>query len=533
MRFNKQFGDHSLEVLAAHESNDQTTKVGFASKSKAIVPDLVDLNNFVIVSSPPGSYTDEVVLESYFSQISYNYDGKYYLTGSFRRDGSSRFVKDKWGNFGSVGIGWIASKEGFLSNSSFINFLKFKGSYGLVGEQAGVGLYPGYNTFDPANLNDEISLSPRDNGNPDLTWETSKMFQAGVEFTLGDVLEGGVDYYIKNTDNLLFDRRVPPSQGIAIITVNDGQLRNSGLEFSLTGHLIDTPDFKLDLSLNGEVLDNEITQMPIEPSENAPKYIDDSNSPYAYSEGRSIFDFYLREWAGVDPSDGTPMWFKYYDDVNGNNLFDTGEGIGDDPNNGTESIVEFLAENPDANIKKETTKDYADATQVYVNKSAIPKVRGAFRLGGNYKNFSFGAQFLYSLGGYAYDFQYATLMNNRQVGNGNWHTDIRNRWQQPGDVTDVPRLSDNADTNTASSSSRFLVKSDFLSLNNLQVGYTIPSRFIEDSGISKVNISLSGDNLFLASTRKGYNPSTSESGSSNQYRYSPLSTFTLGVRVTF
>src|SRR5690606_6641430 len=171
------------------------------------------------------------------------------------------------------------------------SFLKLKASYGITGDEEGVGYYSGFDTFDLGFLAGGISISARGNGNPELTWETSKMFQTGVEFSLGTYFEGAVDYYIKNTDNLIFDRRVGPSQGIALITVNDGELRNSGLEFNFTGHLINTEDFQLDVNINGTHINNEITTMPIEPSTGEPRILDTSAPRYGYSKGSSIYDF--------------------------------------------------------------------------------------------------------------------------------------------------------------------------------------------------------------------------------------------------
>jgi hypothetical protein len=232
----------------------------------------------------------------------------------------------------------------------------------------------------------------------------------------------------------------------------------------------------------------------------------------------------MREWAGVDPSNGTGMWYMYYDDKNDNNLFDTGDVK-------IASYEEYLSLNPTAIVEKTTTKAYADASLSYIGKSAIPKVRGAFRLSGTFKNFDISTQLLYSWGGYSVDYAYAQLMNNSQVGNNNFHIDIRDRWQFPGDITDVPRLSDNYDTNVSSTSTRFLTKSDFLSLNNVMVGYTMPKKYSQELGLANVNIWLSADNLFLFTSRKGFNPTTSETGSTDTYTYSPLTTFTMGVRV--
>lgn len=537
LRFQKQFGRHGIEALVAHESNDFTFKNFSASKSGVVVPGIDDLSNYIIVASPPNSYTDTSTLESYFAQLNYNLDNKYYLTGSVRRDGSSRFVNKKWGTFGSVGLSWIASKESFLENADFLDFLKVKASYGVLGDQGdSSNLYPGYNTFDVSNLNDEISISPRLNGNPDLTWETSKMFQVGIESNLFGFLEANIDYYVKNTDNLLFNRRVGPSEGISSITVNDGQLRNSGLEFDIDATIIDKADYKFNIAINGEFLSNEITTMPLDPATGLPKILDTSTG-FGFSEGRSIFDFYMREYAGVDAADGTAMWFRYYDDVNNNGILDTGDVTDWVPANGANntsaSLVEYETLVPGSNIKRTTTKSYAEATEVYVNKSAIPKLRGAIRLSGKIKNFDISTQLLYSLGGYSYDGAYASLMHNSTVGSNNWSVDIEDRWQNPGDVTDVPRLSDGLDTNGNSFSTRFLTKSDYISLNNVRIGYTIPKAFFQSSGVDDINVSVSGDNLFLLSSRKGFNPSTSETGASNRYTYSPLSTITLGLRVKF
>ncbi|MCH4551531.1 SusC/RagA family TonB-linked outer membrane protein [Aestuariibaculum lutulentum] len=536
LRYKKQFGDHSFEVLGAHESQEYTLKQTSQSKALVVVDGLLELDNFLFNLSPPSGFSEGTTLESYFSQINYDYKDKYYLTASIRTDGSSRFINDKWGTFGSVGAAWVASNEDFLK-SDFLTFLKLKTSYGITGDQDGISYYDGYDTYNTSNVGG-IAISPADNGNPDLTWETSKMFQAGLEFSLGTFLDGNIDYYQKRTVDQFFDRRVGPSAGIAIIKVNDGELTNQGLEFDLTTHLVDTKNFKLNLGFNGEILANKLTAMPIDPATGAPKYLDNSATYYGYSEGRSIFDFYMREWAGVDPADGSPMWYQYYDDKNDNGILDSGEGDfsvvdGDEPNQ-TGSIVEYEKRVADANIKKTTTHTYADATQVYVNKSAIPDLRGAFRLGASLKNWTFSTQFTYSIGGWAYDAQYGELMSDRfgTLGN-NYHSDIADRWMQPGDITNVPRLSDGYDQNSTATSTRFLTKTDYIALNNAMIGYNFPQKFLADSGISSVNIWASGDNLFVKSAREGFNPTTSETGNTGRRLYAPLTTFTMGVRVKF
>lgn len=353
------------------------------------------------------------------------------------------------------------------------------------------------------------------------------MVQVGVDFRLGTYLTGTVEYYVKNTENLIFQRRVGPSNGYALITVNDGKLRNQGIEFDLTAHLVKKRDFFLDLGINGEHFKNKITKMPIDPSTNKSKAID-VQSPFGWAEGHSIYDFYVRDFAGVDPTDGTSTWVVYYQDLNGDKQYNVGEEVKD--------LEDFYANNPTlvGTLLTATTKTYANATQYYIGKSALPTVRGAINLNMGYKGIELSVQFLYSVGGYGYDGAYAVLMGNGLVGGNNWHTDIANRWQKPGDVTDVPRISNNADANVNSVSSRFITKASYLNLNNVRIGYSLPESVLKRQKIAnKVTVFVSGDNLWLLSARKGFNPSTAESGASDMYRYSPLSTITVGLNARF
>ncbi|RYC51948.1 SusC/RagA family TonB-linked outer membrane protein [Flagellimonas olearia] len=528
LRYQNEFNDHSLEILAAHENNQYEMQETIASKRLAVHPRILELNNFVVSQGPPSGFSEGYSIESYFGQFNYDYDKKYFLTASVRRDGSSRFINEKWGTFGSVGAAWAISNEDFMSNSDFFKFLKIKASYGLTGDQAvDDDYYVAYDTYNIANLNDQISLSIRDNGNPELSWETSKMFQTGIEFGLGRFLDGVVDFYSKKTDNLIFSRRVGPSQGIAIVTVNDGELLNQGLEFDLTTHIFNKEDFKLDLSINGSRVNNEILTMPIEPSTGEPRILDTSAAPYGYSKGSSIYDFYIREWAGVDPEDGVGMYYQYFNDANGNGTLDDGEDSIDD-------MLAYLDENPEANVERQTTKTYADATQKYVDKSGIPDLMGAFRLAAQIKNLDFSAQFTYSIGGWAMDNQYSELMSdNFGAASTNFHKDISQRWQNPGDETDVPRLDDATGQDQRVNTTRWLISTDYLAFNNAKVGYTFPKKEIERMGLKNVNIWVSGDNLAIKTARQGFNPSVREDGSSQRRIYAPLTTVTMGVRVKF
>jgi hypothetical protein len=274
--------------------------------------------------------------------------------------------------------------------------------------------------------------------------------------------------------------------------------------------------------VNGEFLDNEITKMPFDAAEGRGKIID-IDGAFGRAEGHSRYDFYMPVWAGVNAANGNPLWETNYVDANANGEFDSGEQIKD--------LFEYVIRNPEAVIKQGVTSVYQEATNKFVGKSAIPKVRGAFRVSAKIFDFDISSQFAYGLGGYGYDGNYASVLGNGQSGSNNYHVDINSRWQNPGDITNVPRLYSNQNINVTSRSTRFLTKSDYLALNNVRVGYTMPSAFLSNTGMSSLNIWIAGDNMFLLSDRKGFNPAASLIGSSDRYRYNPLSTFTLGVRV--
>jgi TonB-linked SusC/RagA family outer membrane protein len=526
--YTKDFGDdHNINVLLAHETNQTYFETTTLSKEKVVnlANGLTNPDNYIINANPASGFKTERSIESYFGQVNYGYANKYYLTGSLRRDGSSRFANNKWGTFGSVGASWVISKEDFIEKIDFINFLKLKTSYGLIGDQAGVGLYSGQNTYSISNLGGEIALGVNAIQDPNLTWETSKIFQVGTEFTiLNNIIDGSIDYYIKDTEDLIFDRRIGPSIGDALIRTNDGKLRNSGLEFDLTGHIIKKQNFKFDLSFNGELLNNELTTMPIEPATGLPKILD-QNGNYGRAKGHSLYDFYVREWAGVNPTNGNGMWNVYYHDANNNGSLDSGESIA--------SLTEYQNENPGNAISQTTTETYSEATEKFVGKSVIPTIRGAFKLSAQIHDFDISTQFAYSLGGHSYDNRYAGLMSNSQVGNTNYSIDMRNSWKATGDVTDVPKIQNGLNPQVNSASSRFITSSDYLALNNFRVGYNLPKRFLAKSGVSSLNMWLSGDNLFLLSARKGFDPRTSQTGANSVYNYTPLTTLTLGVRVKF
>lgn len=531
LRYRKQFGVHNISAFIAQEASLYEFKQMSAFKSGLTDPFSLELNN-AIISSPSYSHTSELMLQSFFGQATYDYDNKYFFQGVLRRDGSSKFVNEKWGTFGSIGLAWMMSREAFMeSTSSFLNELKLKASYGTMGEQGGIGWYDSRILYEVNNQNDKLALTEYHIGNPDLTWEKSKQFQVGAEFELFKKITGSVDYYQKNTDNLLFDKRVAPSLGYAIIQVNDGTMQNSGLEVMLNAEIYKNNDLSINFGINAAFEKNEITAMPIEEGTGKQKILDQTGI-YGRSVGYSLFDIYTREYVGVDSQTGLSMWNQYFDDKNNNGQIDENEGIS--------SMREYQVKNPNANIQKTTTTKYADATQKYIDKSPIPKVRGSFNLNAEYKGFSLTALFGYSLGGYGMDYNYRNLMDDGLLGGNNWHKDIEKAWKQPGDVTDIPAitggLNNGADANYSqgnSTSDRFVTSTDYLALNNVVLSYNFNKRLLDKVGLQGVKLFVSGDNLWVGTKRQGFYPNTSETGTSGSYQYVALTTFTGGINIKF
>jgi len=525
LNFNTDIGELNINGIIGHESNENRYQNMNAAAQNAILPNTLDLDQYTIPFGRTSSYSTAYTLESYFGALNLSYAGKYFLSSSVRRDGSSRFIKNKWGTFGAVGLGWIMSKEDFFPQDSFVDYFKFKGSFGINGDQ-GNNLQYGWQIF-AINQTPDGSYSFTQSStlaNRELTWEEKVKSQIGFESILFDgKVTLDVDYFSDKTENMFFNQTLPGSSGSTLIQYNDGVLSNRGLEFNANINLVQTEDFSMSLNINGAMLTNELEEMPTDYFTGEPKVLDGR-----YSAGKSLYDWYMREWAGVNPATGTAMWNLYYDDMNNDGIFDSGDSA-------INSMTLYMDEFPDANVQKTSTETYSDATQKYVGKNNQPDIAGGFRLNAAYKNFDITAQFTYSIGGYIYDNGYATVMQNRSLaGSDNFHTDVRNAWTQPGDITNVPRLSAGyaTDVQHNSYSTRFLTKADYLSLNNVRLGYTLPRDAVSKAKLENVSFFVSGDNLMMLSARKGLNPQTLISSSGSGI-YMPMTTFSIGTKIQF
>ncbi|MDA1143984.1 MAG: SusC/RagA family TonB-linked outer membrane protein [Bacteroidetes bacterium] len=521
LRYNKSFEDINLSAFVSHVATAYQFNYLEAERSKLVTPFGPDIANGVI-NNPSDGYTDNERTESYIANVTTDFKNKYFLNATFNRDASSRFINNKWGNFYSVGAAWVLTQEDFMSGVDFVDFLKVKASYGVLGQSAGVGFYPGYNIYSVNNLNDNISLAFTTKGNKDLSWESSNQFNTGFEFEMFGFVEGSIEYYTKETSDMFFARNVGPSVGYSSIQVNDGGLITRGLEFDFDFSLVKSSKFSLNLGINGESLKNEFLTLPIDPATGEQqKFI---NGSFAYEVGRSKYDWYMPVYSGVNAETGAAQWERNFDDKNSNGTFDEGDTQ-------ITSLTQYLNDNPSANVAQELTEVYAEATDKFINKTAIPDLRGAFRLNAQFGDFSLSTLFNYQVGGWAYDSAYASLMDNDLNGTNNFHVDIRDRWQAPGDVTNIPRQDVRKQIQQNSLSTRFLTKSDYIALNNIRIGYSVPKSITSKIGLKKADVFVTGDNLWFMSERQGFNPSTAITGGTSIYRYNPLSTIVLGVNL--
>ncbi|MCO5286317.1 MAG: SusC/RagA family TonB-linked outer membrane protein [Chitinophagaceae bacterium] len=503
LNYAKRFGDHSIDVLAGHESYQyQYHYMSTSMKTQSILGDNFEYANFTEINALPNSYTNNYRVEGYLSRINYDYDRKYFASVSFRKDGSSRFYKDvRWGNFWSVGAGWSLDREHFMENIHFVNALKLRASYGEVGNDDLPGYYPWRATYTTAD-NGEPGYVQSSLGNKLLTWETSRNFDIATEFTLlNNRLSGSIEYFHRVSSNLLFSVPQPISSGIETIDVNAGSMYNKGVEIALDGEVYRDKDWRVRLNGNATFLKNKITELPLDP------YV---SSVYKIEPGHSRYEFYVRQWAGVNPDDGYNL---YKADVE-NFTFGTGELI---------------------NIKGVDYTENIEKSLYAYSGSAMPTVNGGFGANVGWKDFNLKFNFYYQLGGKFYDAGYSSFMTGSLLYFAQ-HKDLLKRWKKPGDVTDIPKVTAGSDrTNIeAATSSRWLVTSNMIELTNINLSYRVPKKFLQGKNISDATIYFAADNAFLKTARRGLYPRRNFSSGylANTDVYPPSMVVSFGLSIT-
>lgn len=503
---------HSLQTLVGYESYALKLQMLDGQNNHLYNPFIGELGNADGVSAiQTDSYSVDYATCGFLARVQYDYAERYFLSGSYRRDASSRFSgSHRWGNFGSVGAAWLISSESFMAGIWWIEMLKLKASWGVQGND---DLYPNaeyarkYYPYSDNYIHSyneqtgEYSLELTYKGNPELTWESSRSFNAGFDFEIFDgLLSGGFEYFSRKTMDLLYSKEVPVSAGnpTGYFPVNVGSILNSGVEFNLYGRILDTRNFTWTWNLNGSHYRNRILSLDQSKAEDG---ITGSN--YIYKVGGSLYEAYMYRYAGVDRDSGKALYYFRQDDGT----------IG-------------------------TTDVFADADQFECG-SVLPKLYGGFGTSLRLYGVDLSAQFSFQLGGRYYDGTYQALMHTSSAAGTAWHKDALKAWTPERPDTDVPRL--DGDTSVGQSPvDRFLISSDYLSVNNVTLGYTLPQKLTDPVGISSLRVYVSADNLAVSSVRKGVDPRfsmglgsyTSGSGLSSG-SYSAIRTITGGLTLTF
>jgi TonB-linked SusC/RagA family outer membrane protein len=505
LNYTKEIGNHSITALAGHESFDYERNWLTGTKTGQVSPDNPEFINYATTTDLT-SYTRNYGTESYFSRVGYDYKDKYIVSGSFRRDGSSKFAKDnRWGNFWSVGGAWVISRESFLESSSWINDLKLRASIGEVGNDSHISnddlsFYVSQPTFSLGYDNgSEGGVVTNAAGAADLKWEKNTQKDIAVEFGLfKNRLRGSVEYYNRNTDGLIFSVPNPLSSGLDNRVENVGSMVNKGFEVSLDGTVVKTNDFSWGLTVNASTIQNEITSLPQKEIISGTKKL---------MVGQSLYDYWLRDWYGVDPTDGYALY------VSDPTLIVAGDV--------TQRVVNGVNVTTDQN---KALYHYAD--------SAIPDLYGSFGTNVEYKGLKLEVLFAYQIGGMMYDSNYAALMHTGNNYGSALSVDALNRWQKPGDITDVPRMDINRNTQSSAASDRWLIGSDYLSLRQVNLSYKMPSELISKLNIDNATLYVNGENLLLSTKRQGLDPSQTFNGTT-QNRYTPSRVITLGLNLNF
>jgi TonB-linked SusC/RagA family outer membrane protein len=440
----------------------------------------------ITASATVSDYT----FDSRFVNGNINFKNKVVVSGSFRRDGSSRFsAANRYGNFWSLGATWNMEKEKFMEKFTFINQLKLRSSIGVNGN-AGIGNYDspalyGYG----ANYNQGPGSAPSNVGDPNLTWELNKPFDAGIDLSiLKNRVNVTFDYYIRKSEGLLLNVPLSLTSGFSTARRNIGSMENRGIEFEVNVVPVLTKNFKWDIDFNYAANKNKITSLP--------DGKDIGNGSYILRVGVARLTYYQRIYAGVDPANGDPLWFT----------------------DGTRTTK---------------TNTYPGADSRALVGQAMPKYFGSITNNFSYKGFSISAQLYYNFGNLVNDSWSGYYMGSGFGATYNKVARQLNRWTKPGDITDIPRYVYNGNRSFQSASTFTLAQGDYIRLRDLQIGYDLPKRDVEKVKLSAIRVYMRGSNLmtWVRDKRLAFDPEQGTSATTNLNVFIPK-TVTFGVNVT-
>ena len=480
---NKSWGDHALFAVGGYEFNDYWGKT-LDVYGTGFIPGFEILDVVAMPERTKGGI-NEWAVQSFLSKVNYTYGSRYLVEASLRRDGASNFGDNaKYGNFFSISGGWNINNESWF-NAAWVDALKLRASYGSSGNRPS-SLYPQYDLYSVStSYNGDSGALISQIGNRDLTWEKTMTTGVGVDASfLNNRIRTTLDFYNKNTGNILYNVPISGLTGVTSIWQNIGEMNNKGIEVTLGGDLVRTDNWLWSLDVN--IGHNVNKLVDLYPTRNAdgtysvkPVIIGDGagiagSAQYILEPGRPVDTYYLKEWAGVNPENGAPMWYKVARDADGNE------------------------------VSRETTSNYADATIEKLGRSS-PKLFGGFAMTLQYKQFDLGATFGYSIGGHIYNY------SRQEYDSDGTYTDRNqmklmpgwSRWENPGDNATHPVAKYNNQDKGNQVSSRYIEKNDFLRLRSLTLGYNLK---LEQYGVKNVRLFFTGENLFVLTDYSGVDP---------------------------
>ncbi len=486
------FGEvHNVRLMAGQEYYEFNTSNFGGSRSNVITDGYFEPDVASTLTGFSGN-SDQYKLLSYFGQAEYNYAQKYFASVSMRADGSSRFHPDnRWGAFWSFGGSWKIGREAFVEEAagSWLSDLTLRASYGAQGND-NVGYYAYQALYSIGSFLGETALTTSRLDTPELSWETNLNANIGLDFSLwSNRLFGTVEWFQRTSKDLLFSRDLVPSSGFSSIDDNIGKVRNYGWEFTLGGTPILTRDWTWRLSVNATTYKNEIVNIPTDVMWSGTK---------KWVKGGSIYDFWMYEWAGVDPETGDAQW--YMTDT------ETGERV------------------KTTNYGSLTSQD-----KVKVG-NALPKVSGGFQSDLTWRDLSLSMAFAYSIGNKIYNRDKASLMGVSGANGSTMSKDLLNRWTPENTQTDVPRLEYDQTSYFTSASTRWLVDGSYLRLKTVTLNYNLPKKWIQPAMLKDVSIYVQGENLLTFSKQQGLDPEQALGGVT-YWRYPAMKTLSFGINV--
>ncbi len=499
LTYDARFTNHGFNILAGAEQQFTRTNSWGADRRNQTDPFFNEFQGGFIDIVPVGNTLTENFLQSYFGRINYDFKRKFFVSFNARRDGYSAFA-EKWGTFYGGSAGWAISEESFWKNSSIANTLsslKLRGSYGMVGNFAGINSYPFQTLFNGGLYGANGAIFFSQAGNPGLTWEKSKKLDVG--FTLGflrDRFNVEFAYYKNDISDLILAEPQSPSRGIPgnSILRNVGSMVNTGLELTLNGTILSGKNFTWNSNFNITTLKNKVTSLS---NNNADILIATGGleSPSLIRVGESIGSFLAVITTGVNPANGQRIFLKK-------------DGTPVQYNHAASAATRWTKVSDGTAVTPPN-----QVTDGVIIGPAIPKYFGGFENTFRFKQFDLSFLLYFSGGNYVYNGSKAGLHDNR-----NWNNakDNLTRWTKPGDVTDWPKVifGDNVSNGSALILSSNTEKGNFIKGRNISAGFTLPQKIVDKLKLTNVRIYAAALNAFSITKYSGFDPETQSNGES-------------------